>query len=518
MSCNCPDTNKCPTPTTCLCGFETNIYNSEGLLIETVTAYPIDVEGTTIYQVFNSTAFEPMLGQSYTLTIAYNYELERWEMTYFNNDLELTIVLGVLYGIGPDDCPISNCWDLDCIAVGFFSLGLFSFYFSWDGGYTNGKKSYTFSGAFTPYTEFRLYWTPDASTIPGSGAPIGTPAWVFEGSNTPGIYIPISYYFSSNQCPYGPYIFEYDNPISRMEFQDFGVTGFDLKTTILDCGCCDTEVIINIEGEEYTATVEYDEYGNVLVYGGVNYYTFEIGENTYYLFYVNGEWVVKEELSESAETISSLTSTNECPYGYYINNNTLCDCIEVTIEAEPSPVSYTANAIGTYGGFNVYSFLLEEFTIYIWYSEGDGWVMTIGGYGEGEFSSIATSTFQGSCPDSINEGFLWNSVLTGGITTENCSGLPAFDFVFVKGVKCFDCCDYDTPQNRNLLKKKKAIFVDEISSIRSKEIFGFNCGPEWDDLFKKHLIFDVLWCLPYGKICDEEQQCLINNLNENCNC
>lgn len=517
MSCNCPDTNKCPTPTTCLCGFETTIYNSSGVLLETVTAYPIDVEGTTIYQVFNSTAFEPTLGQAYTLTIAYNDTLDRWEMSYFDDTYSTSILLGVLYGVGPDDCPVSNCWDLDCIAVGFFSLGLFSFYFSWDGGYTNGKKSYTFSGAFTPYTEFKLYWTPDASTIPGSGAPIGTPAWVFEGSNTPNVYIPISYYFSSNQCPYGPYIFEYDNPVSRMEFQDFGVTGFDLKTTILDCGCCDTEVIINIEEKEYTATVQYDEYGNVLVYGGVNYYTFTIGENIYYLFYLNDEWVVKEELSESAETISSLTSTNECPYGYY-NNNTLCDCIEVTIEAEPSPVSYTANAIGTYGGFNVYSFLLEEFTIYIWYSEGDGWVMTIGGYGEGEFSSIATSTFQGSCPDSINEGFVWNSLLTGDITTETCSGLPVFDFVFVKGVECFDCCDYDTPQNRNLLKKKKAIFVDEISSIRSKEIFGFNCGPEWDDLFKKHLIFDVLWCLPYGKICDEEQQCLINNLNENCNC
>ncbi len=414
MSCNCPDTNKCPTPTTCLCGFETNIYNSSGVLIETVTAYPTDFEGDTVYEVYNSTVFEPTLGQPYTLYIYYNYELDRWEMSYGNETISSFVVIGVLYGLGPDDCPISNCWDLDCIAVGFFSLGLFSFYFSWDGGYTNGKKSYAFSGAFTPYTEFRLYWTPDASTIPGSGAPIGTPAWVFEGSNTPNVYIPISYYFSSNQCPYGNYIFEFSNPVSRMAFQDFGVTGFDLKTTILDCGCCDTEVVINIDGDEYTATVEYDEYGNVLVYGGVNYYTFTIGENTYYIFYLNGQWVLKGALSVSGPTFANLTSTNECPFGSY------------------------------------------------------------------------------------------NSEL--------------FDLVFVKGVKCFDCCDYDTPQNRNLLKKKKAIFVDEISSIRNKEIFGFNCGPEWDDLFKKHLIFDVLWCLPYGKICDEEQQCLINNLNENCNC
>jgi hypothetical protein len=113
-------------------------------------------------------------------------------------------------------------------------------------------------------------------------------------------------------------------------------------------------------------------------------------------------------------------------------------------------------------------------------------------------------------------------VYTAYITTSDCPyGFyypnKPFERFWVRG-ECFDCCDYDTPKNRNLLKKKKAIFVDEISAIRNKEIFGFNCGPEWDDLFRKHLIFDVLWCLPYGKICDEEQQCLINNLNENCNC
>lgn len=92
-----------------------------------------------------------------------------------------------------------------------------------------------------------------------------------------------------------------------------------------------------------------------------------------------------------------------------------------------------------------------------------------------------------------------------------------FERFWVRG-ECFDCCDYIQPRNRNLLKKKKAIFVDEISSIRNKEIFGFKCGTSWDDLFRKHLIFDVLNCLPYGVICDEEEQCLINNLSENCNC
>lgn len=510
MSCNCPDTNKCPTPTTCLCGLETNIYNSLGVLVETVTAYPIEAEGVTIYQIYNSTAFESTLGQSYTLTIAYNYDLERWEITYFNNELDLTILLGVLYGLESDVCPINNCWDLDCNAVGFNVLGVFDTYFSWDGTYINGRKAYTFTSDWSGSdVDYSLSW--GLAPVP-AGAPVGTNCWtLFDDTSE----LPVGYLFNNNQCPYGQYIIEFGGINTRFSFTDLGVTGFDLKTSILDCGCCDTEVTINIDGDEYTATVQYDEYGNVLVYEGVNYYTFTIGENIYYIFYLNGQWVVKEELSESAETISSLTSTNECPYGSYINN-TLCDCIEVTIEAEPSPVTYTANAIGIYGGFNVYSFLLDEFTVYIWYSEETGWLMTFNGYGEDEFILFATSTFQGNCPDSINEGFLWNSVFTESLTTEICSGFVGF--VSVKGVECFDCCDYDTPQNRNLLKKKKAIFVEEISSIRSKEIFGFKCGPEWDDLFRKHLIFDVLWCLPYGKICDEEQQCLINNLNDNCNC
>ena len=410
MSCNCPDTNKCPTPTTCLCGFEINIYNSSGVLVETVTAYPNDVEGDTVYEVYNSTAFEPTLGQPYTLYIYYNYELERWEMSYGNETISSFVVIGVLYGVGPDDCPISNCWDLDCIAVALRILGVFDTYFSWDGTYVNGKKSYTFTSDWSgPDINYSLSWGLAPSN---ANAPVGTNCWTLteEGSSP----APVGYLFNNNQCPYGQYIVQFGGIDTRFSFTDLGVTGFDLKTTILDCGCCDTEVTINIDGDEYTATVQYDEYGNVLVYEGVNYYTFTIEENTYYIFYLNGQWVLKGALSISGPTFANLTSTNECPYGSY------------------------------------------------------------------------------------------NSEL--------------FNLVFVKGVKCFDCCDYDTPQNRNLLKKKKAIFVDEISSIRSKEIFGFNCGPEWDDLFKKHLIFDVLWCLPYGKICDEEQQCLINNLNDNCNC
>jgi hypothetical protein len=116
---------------------------------------------------------------------------------------------------------------------------------------------------------------------------------------------------------------------------------------------------------------------------------------------------------------------------------------------------------------------------------------------------ISTTTSSGDCPYGVYTPY------TEGETTLN---------FLIRGIECFDCCDYDIPHNRNLLKKKKAIFVDEISSIRNKELFGFKCGPDWEELYKKHLIFDVLWCLPYGVICEDQEQCLIDKLNENCNC
>ena len=244
-----------------------------------------------------------------------------------------------------------------------------------------------------------------------AGAPTGTLCWILTDTDSDAY---VGFLFGLNNCPYGIYLTGWGGESSRFSFRDLGVTGYDVKSSILDCGCCDAEVIVTVGDNEYTATVEYDEYGNILVYDNINYYTFNIEDSTYYIFYLDGQWVVKVALSISDMTIANLASTNECPFGSY--------------------------------------------------------------------------------------------------------NVEAFESFRIKGVDCFDCCDYYRPGNRNLLKKKKAIFVDEISSIRNKEIFGFKCGTSWDDLFRKHLIFDVLNCLPYGVICDEEEQCLINNLNENCNC
>lgn len=420
MSCNCPDTNKCPTPTTCLCGLKTNIYNPSGVLVETVTAYPIDVEGTTIYQIYNSTAFESTLGQAYTLTISYNNDLERWEITYFNDDLNLTILLGVLYGVEPDSCPVNNCWDLDCIALDIRVLGVFDTYFSWEGTYVNGKKSYEFTSDWSGSDiDYSLSW----GLAPlAAGAPTGTNCWTLYDETSD---LPAGYLFNDNKCPYGVYLTGWGQAPSRFSFTDLGVTGFDLKTSILDCGCCDESILVDITFDEVTysdivATVVKDEYGNVVGLNGKQYYEIEVPLTPYaatlYLYFDGTRWLLANSLDGEATQYAELVTNTECPFGPY----------------------------------NIFR---EEIT-----------------------------------------------------------------FLYVRGAECFDCCDYDTPKNRNLLKKKKAIFVKEISSIRSKEIFGLKCGTEWDDLFRKHLIFDVLWCLPYGKICDEEQQCLINNLNDNCNC
>jgi hypothetical protein len=385
-----------------------DIYNPSGELLETVTAYQEVSELGSPYIINDSIAFESVLGQEYILTIQYNDVLDRWEMSYFNDTIDENVVIGVFYG-SADSCPTSICWDMDCIAVAFNTLGTFDSFFIWDGSYINGKKSYTFTSDWSgPDINYSIAW----GLAPAESlAPEGTLCWILTDEDSGN---PAGFLFGLNNCPYGAYVSNWNGDTTRFSFTDLGVTGYDVKSYIIDCGCCDTELIVTVDGDDYTASVEYDEYGNILVYNGINYYTFNIGDITYYIFYLDGQWVVKTGLSISAITFANLASTNECPFGSY------------------------------------------------------------------------------------------NS--------------EAFDVFRVVGAECFDCCDYYRPGNRNLLKKKKAIFVDEISSIRNKEIFGFKCGTSWDDLFRKHLIFDVLNCLPYGVICDEEEQCLINNLNENCNC
>lgn len=293
MSCNCPTPNQCPPSELCLCGVTLTISNSDGSIVETLQGNIFQGEGDYYYVAIGSTIFNGILPTGYELTISYNYELERWEMTYFNEELGLTILLGVLYGVGPGDCPTNNCWDLDCNAVAFNVLGVFDTYFPWTGEYTNGKKSYTFSSDWSgPVINYRIYWIADSSTVPGTGAPVGTPAWILEEEVGLNVWQPAGYLFNDNQCPYGQYLAEFGGLDTRYSFTDLGVTGFDMKSVATDCGCCDTELIVTINGTEYTAEVEYDEYGNILGYNGKQYYVFLYEGDEYYVYFNGTNWVI----------------------------------------------------------------------------------------------------------------------------------------------------------------------------------------------------------------------------------
>ena len=520
MSCNCNNIDPCSnTAVSCLCGVEFNIYDSSGVLIETVNAYQQVSAPGSPYVINGSTAFEGVLGQSYVLTIQYNALLSRWEMSYYNDTIEEDVVIGVFYG-SADSCPASNCWDMDCIAVAFNVLGTYDSFFIWDGTYTNGKKSYTFTSDWSgPDINYSISWGL-APTV--AGAPTGTLCWTLTDEDTGN---PVGFLFGLNNCPYGAYLTGWGGEDTRFSFTDLGVTGYDVKSSIIDCGCCDEKVsVTTYDGETfnvYELSVNYDEYGNVLVLNGYNYYSYVNGETEYYL-YVNsqGNWVLNTLFNNPETELAYTPVSSDCPFGSYNINPAPepcgCDTILVTYQLiGEEPVTVEVDVATISDGKNAYYILidgyeLEDFLLY-WQPLENKWIF----YYSIEGVYQATLSEDTPCPFgtyTIERGSIFES-----FEVSQCS-VPTNILVTVKGVDCFDCCDYYRPGNRNLLKKKKAIFVDEISSIRNKEIFGFKCGTSWDDLFRKHLIFDVLNCLPYGVICDEEEQCLINNLNENCNC
>ena len=189
-----------------------------------------------------------------------------------------------------------------------------------------------------------------------------------------------------------------------------------------------------------------------------------------------------------------------------------CQCCdeEVTISIRASVSSelkYTANiskdvhgnTLG-HNGLQYYIFNDGSEDLYVYFN-GTAWVV-----GDGFSQEDYVSTSSGDCP----YGFYTTLPYAG-------AGNP-FKIIEIRGVKCFDCCDYYTPRFTNFIRKQRAILVDETSYIRSKEVFGLKCGGDWQDLFRKHLIIDTLSCLPYGVLCEEQEECLIENLYKNCNC
>jgi hypothetical protein len=73
-------------------------------------------------------------------------------------------------------------------------------------------------------------------------------------------------------------------------------------------------------------------------------------------------------------------------------------------------------------------------------------------------------------------------------------------------------------ENLNLIKKQKMKLSKDIAAISKREVFGLDCGGEWENLFMRSLIIDALSCPPYGVISKDTERCLIGKLNEKCNC
>ena len=396
---------------TCLCGIEVSISTRFGLVEVSFGGGHI-VDGELIFTDNQSIEWREDLGVDYILNFSYNTVLGRWELSYDD------IVIGVFYS--DSQCPLSECdWDLDCIAIDFIPNGDTAGYYSWTGEYFNGRKAYYFSSDWDGVStiDYQIVWD---LIPPSAGAPVGTYAWILSDV-TEGEPIFINFLYTTG-CPYGEYLSEWGGEPTRFEIANPGVSDYILQTKAAECGCCDTTLQLEVGVVELgivtvDASVEYDLYGNILGINGKPYYVFEAGESTYYLFFLDGEWVVKTSLGGPFLQFprAVLESNSDCPYGFYSTD------------------------------LEFYSF-------------------------------------------------------------------------WVRGIECFDCCDYYAPRFTNFIKKKKYDLVGDISSIRNKEIFGMKCGPEWSDLFRKHLILDVLSCLPYGVLCEEEEQCLIKNVNENCNC
>lgn len=200
------------------------------------------------------------------------------------------------------------------------------------------------------------------------------------------------------------------------------------------------------------------------------------------------------------------------PQGYtgVIEKND-CGCCDekVTVSIKDgvsSELKYTANVtrdvnenILGHNGVQYYVFNDGTEDLYIYFN-GTAWVV-----GDSFSQEDYVSASSGDCP-------------YGFYTTLPAGGTGSFKIIEIRGVECFDCCDYYTPRFTNFIRKQRSILVDETSYIRSKEVFGLQCGGDWEDIFRKHLIIDTLSCLPDGVLCEEQEECLIENLYKNCNC
>lgn len=299
MSCNCQNTNNGCLDGKCNCGIFIDIL--EGITpLETIYApYNCDCDGYSF--TFNEGSINNVFHEdNREVTVRYNSQFSRWEMVFYDNDLGGYIPFALYYtkdSVCPDGNSgfnIGSCgWDdnrnvtyvkVDSVVVGVAV---------WNGQRTNGYKVYeyipsVYPGTYTePFTisvdiatlEWRINLNGTDIAFAGAGA---IPQTAFP--NGPFTNIP----------PFSGAIFldTYNGlPPTPGNESPSGTLNI-IKVRAIDCGCCDTELIVTINGTEYTAEVEYDEYGNILGYNGKQYYVFLYEGDEYYVYFNGTNWVI----------------------------------------------------------------------------------------------------------------------------------------------------------------------------------------------------------------------------------
>lgn len=525
MNNNCQNSS-CSDLENCQCGIKLDIYQN-GVLVESSNAYQY---GTNNYFLGRgSSVWDNILGDGYELKIQYNSRFNRWELVGLGTGDNGSGILGS-YDVCNCDC-LAVEWNSEAVGTSSGSY-IDTFY---KVGTLNGKNLYQGELSFVGVTYY-LWWNDDWNFAPSQNIP---PYWVW--STYPFDGIPSKYQIAKTwdrDCPTSEGYT--DSPDDDWNSSDPGLISIKTccvpcPTSLTDWNLCNSFLFqpdSDLEGPKYVVTWNGD---------------FKNGRKAYYLEIDGDEWefswdgenwniIAPDEISwsssyapnidticfptgnswimiDSGDTSSFATYPNDSNVGgYQLKVSSIdCGCCDESVIVDINNTDYVAKSVKDeygniliYNGKKYYKFNFNNKDHYIRYS-GTLW----------QIVTDCTPSFP-SC-SVISSSIASNKDCPYAPYSVYVSGEQSL-YISVRGSECFDCCDYYKPRNRNLLKKKKAIFVDEISSIKSKEIFGLKCGPEWSDLFKKHLIFDTLWCLPYGVLCDDEEQCLINNLNENCNC
>lgn len=119
------------------------------------------------------------------------------------------------------------------------------------------------------------------------------------------------------------------------------------------------------------------------------------------------------------------------------NSNTNCTCLVVTIITEQGTITVNANAIGTYNDRNLFEFVINNITYYIWFDGFGNWYISESGYDTtGTVYVIGKGDEQ--CPEKPN------------LQYSDWSPEPVSGWISVETVKCVFTCD--CPVNVTILQ------------------------------------------------------------------